>query len=794
MPDFLAAVGVGAGKGDRLTDSLPFSGNDATAGSESELQVVVCGDRGSVDLPLCIEQSNYFANVTRRVQAGDSPKRIISSLERYLKDNPSRIWENSWVRFPKARLTQLGRETLKLDLMADKSDPSKAWRSDADEFLFQEKGEEFVRVPISYLLKLALAEAVGSQPNAPVAFQEAAFRLMPHFLNDNTSPETHSFHVVPLSREVGLGRALAREAAKRFLLSQLLLMYANLHLGLLESGQKAMVYFAPHPPTRQRELNNCISDSFYRELFMSPCLSGWDCGEQKRAYMNLCHQVLSRSQLNAISKLREAGIIANNLVVLPNASNISLANNGTHVSLGSRRLTKARQENHPDFGAAEEKRMGDLTIKIVEHFLPLLVGTYTAAPYRFDFTDFHPENVLGFLPHELDYTHLRMIWRRWKRKAQNRIFGQPVTPMGPRWLDFALSKLFGLRGDYVTDFRMIDYLVSLLSTHRSPALDGAPGNGERLKRDLAALGIFDTHMSLYLLYRLREYEVFGFTGFEGRYYSAFESFSEDLGQAVDLQVLITALAYKYQLRGDITHSDIPDNPSVESERRQIIFGTAIGIPTFYVQRDSSNWFLRKIIKCTKRTRTSRRYPGFTRVHNIEYRKTLVEIILEDAPDLVESLGLQETLDNLKLRLDVPGSASAEGRLVRGILGAGSSLHAMNLSAREFNSQAEAYYREELRVRQIKEAFGYLRDDVKRLINDGVLDRETIGECMRYCLDQRAPGEFLDEMENKIAQEHCSEENIQKLINLLLLSITHDCTASETILGESKSADHPALLY
>jgi hypothetical protein len=32
-----------------------------------------------------------------------------------------------------------------------------------------------------------------------------------------------------------------------------------------------------------------------------------------------------------------------------------------------------------------------LAIKIVEHFLPLFVGAYSAAPYRLDFADFHPE-------------------------------------------------------------------------------------------------------------------------------------------------------------------------------------------------------------------------------------------------------------------------------------------------------------------------------------------------------------------------------------------------------------------
>ena len=95
-----------------------------------------------------------------------------------------------------------------------------------------------------------------------------------------------------------------------------------------------------------------------------------------------------------------------------------------------------------DFTAADEKRTGDLVVKIVEHFLPLFVGTYSAAPCRFDFSDFHPETVLGFLPHELDFTHLRMLWRRWKGKADLKCFGYALTPFGPRGLDRFLSYNF----------------------------------------------------------------------------------------------------------------------------------------------------------------------------------------------------------------------------------------------------------------------------------------------------------------------------------------------------------------
>jgi hypothetical protein len=55
----------------------------------------------------------------------------------------------------------------------------------------------------------------------------------------------------------------------------------------------------------------------------------------------------------------------------------------------------------------------------------------------------------GFLPHELDYTHLRMVWRRWK-KANLKI-------LSPPWIDRTLSRVFQFRGDFVLDFRLIDY-------------------------------------------------------------------------------------------------------------------------------------------------------------------------------------------------------------------------------------------------------------------------------------------------------------------------------------------------
>lgn len=788
MRNIFESLGIRNDSPDLFMASLPFTATDVTAGSESELQAVVVGDKDSVDLPLTIERSNYYANIARRVAAGDTSRRAIIELERYLSGNDDQVWENSWVRFQMSSLCRFAQQIFHADLHADKRNHQRGLRSDLDRFVYCENDENNIRIPISYLLKLSLAEAIGSQPKLPTSVISIGIRVMSHFLNDNTSPETFSFFVLVPDPNGSIGKPVSREKSKRFLLSQLLTAFANRRFGLQASGQRAMVYFAPHPPVRQKQLNSAISDAYYRELFMSPCLSGWNDGESKHAYMSLCHEVLSRSRLNAVSKLREAGIIANNLVVLPDLSNTSLANNGTHVSLGSRMLTAAMKNGNSGFGAAEEKLIGDLTIKIVEHFLPLFVGTYSAAPYRFDFADLHPERVLGFLPHELDYTHLRMIWRRWRKKADLNVFGYRLTPFGPQWVDHALSLIFRLKGDWVIDSRLIDYPVVLMSTERSPALNGTLGNVERLKSDLAALGVFDTKMSLYLLYRMREFAVMGFTGFEGRHYSLFESLTADLSQAVNMQVLITALAIKYQAQGKLTHAHIPDIPFVESERRQIFFAAAIGVPTFFVHGETQNHFLREILRRTTKSRPSRRYPKFLRVFINDFRQALLQTLIEDGADLIEMFRLQETIKDLKARLDDPSDNSAIGKLISGMLSGVNRRSPMQLHAEEFNRLAENYYRNKLRRHHLVEAFKILIEDLRSLeLIEANFDDET-KQALHQCLGGRSAVEFAEGIQDEVIDERTSEAEILMLINLMLLSIRHDMQVAEKTLNESTDAN------
>jgi hypothetical protein len=768
----------------------PFGVEDATAGVENELQAVVLGGASHVDLPLTIRESNYFANIRKRRDARVISQDAITRLERYLQGTPEGVWENSWVRFPVRSLNALARQVLDTDLLADKTRPELGPRADMGRFFFRQDGQEWVRLPVSYLLRLALADVLGAEDTPAQVFQ-AGQGLLDHFSNDNTSPEIHSFHVIPLTAGGGMGQAVARETAKRLLCAQLLVAYANIQFRLEENGQRALIYFAPHPPVRQQMLNQCVSDAFYRELFMSPCLAGWDHGEAKQEYMHLCHQVLSRSQLNAMTKLREAGIITQNLVVLPNTSNISLANNGTHLSLGSRLLSAARRDARSGFSSAHEKALGDLAIKIQEHFLPLFVGIYSADPYRLDFRDFHPERVLGFLPHELDFTHLRLVWKRWRKKAKLKVFGYPVTPFGPPWLDRPLAALFRLRGDLVPDFRILDYLVALLSTEESPGLDGRPGNTERLKADLADLGIFDRRMALYLPIRLREHARMGFSGFEGRHYSQFPSFIQDLGPAVNLQLLITAFAFLLMARGEMDHLDIPDTPMVESERRQLFFATAIGLRAVLVTAGGPSRLLEAILKRTARLRPSRRHAGWLRLRIDEYQRGLLALLQAEAPDLIAALSLTETLAELARRLEEPSEGSAAGRLLHGILKKAGVSSAFRLDAGEFNRCAEAFYRDELRRSHLTEAVDLLGEDFKALDRKAD-DDYRLRQSLREMLGERTATEYLRAVREDLLAERLPARELRRLLGLLVQSAARERAAGEVQRdGQPERLEEPA---
>lgn len=508
---------------------------------------------------------------------------------------------------------------------------------------------------------------------------------------------------------------------------------------------------------------------------MSPCLSGWNDGEGKHRYMHLCHEVLSRSQLNAVLKMREAGIIQNNLVVLPSLSNTGLANNGMHISIGSRQLSKWLSDDTVAFKAADEKCVGDLVTKIVEYFLPLFVGTYSAAPYKLDFVDFHPEKILGFLPHELDGTRLRMLWRRWKKKGRFKVLGRAITPFGPPWLDRGISRMLRFKGDFVPDFRLLDYPVALLSTNQCPGLDGKLGNEERLLEDLMDQGVYDHRMPIYRLWRLRAYSQMGFSGFEARYYSQFADTLGDMPAAVCLQVLVTALVFQYVARGTFSHADIPDSPQTESERRQVFFGAAAGIPTFYISRQTQDRVMQHILIRTSRTRSSHRYPGTTRVRLQDYRQALLAMIREDGVDLIKAFKAEAVLDDLETRLNARHRTSAATRLTEAVLTRLNRRRTHTCSGSVFNSEAERYYREDLRRQEMARALDVLEQDCAALEQRG-------DQCYQDCASlfpETALKDVVARYRSPLLDEQLDGHTLQRLIHLLLWVIDDEATrASE----------------
>lgn len=727
-------------------------------GSETELQAVVIGSRTEVDLPSSLAKHYGIETPDTAGAKYLDPKQV--EIGDYLQSNQAGVWENSLVRIPRHLLSDRTWRIFLGDLLADKRDPLGGNRQDAKSFIRATEFGEQLRVPVSYLLRLGLTEALA---DAPGQVREPGLRWLGNFLNDNTSPETVSFQVQRPSRANGLGRVVAREKGARLLLTQLIVRYTNRRYRLFENGQEVQVYLAPNPPVRQRKLAQLIPSDLYRELYVNPCLAGWDEGEKKRDYMHLCHQVLSQSRSTAISVLRRNGITTG-ASIEPHTPDVSLSNNGIHVSIGSRSLTAARQSGI--ITAGEEKRLGDLTSKFYEHFLPLFTGLLSAAPYRFARRAASAEQLLGFLPHQLTPEHLQVLWAEWSGVLTQ---PKPGSVIAGGASDCPKDGSFG-----VTDLRLLDFLVAPLSIDQLPSLDGRPGNDERLKLELEQRGIFHRNMSLYTLYRLREYNRIGYSGFEARYYSLFEDIEADFAPAVDLQILITALATRLQLNGELSHPDIPDTCRVESERRQLLFSTAIGLPWLLVEEGTANMVLRSILRHSRGLRPSRRHPGYVELRRQDFQLALINFLRQRGADLIEMFGLETMMADLEQRIEGGGRNSVEARLYDGITsGRGTKLSdspdgADGFNAESFNLAAERYYREDLSRRHLATAFDQLITDLCSHAGSAVTaPLELIRSIVPADSDLR---EWLIARRRDLLADRLDEKDLQRLIQLTVLAI------------------------
>lgn len=361
-----------------------------------------------------------------------------------------------------------------------------------------------------------------------------------------------------------------------------------------------------------------------------------------------------------------------------------------------------------------------------------------------------------------------MLWRRWRKKAKINVFGNSITPFGPSWLDKLCGQVFGLRGDYLPDNRLLNYLVCLMSTETNPALNGLPGNTTNLKKDLSDLGIFHEDMSVYLLYKPREYKTMGFSGFEGRFYSLFDSFTDDLGNAAALQNIITALAYKYILEQKVTHEHIPDKPFIESERRQAIFYAAVGIPTFFVKNDSENIFMKSLLGETTGTRMSRRYAGYLRVKLAEYRMALLKRIQKDGGDIIEMFGMKKTIDDLYGRIAEDSESTVDAKLSRGVMAYAGFKSQFDVNSDEYNLACEAYYRNKLLYKHLGEALNLFCRDFQRIIMKAHGSLGHVNEALHYITKNKNATEYLNHLRTNVEKGNISVEEIRMFVYIVLI--------------------------
>lgn len=203
---------------------------------------------------------------------------------------------------------------------------------------------------------------------------------------------------------------------------------------------------------------------------------------------------------------------------------------------------------------------------------------------------------------------------------------------------------------------------------------------------------------------------------------------------------------------------------MESERRQIFFCTAIGIPTLYIRTETGNRFLRNILKYAKGQRASKRYKNYTRVAVGEYRLALVDYLNTEAADLIEELDARYVLDNLRRRL-MEKNHSAAGRLISHTVDSiGSCRTPGRIPADMFNAATENYYRTELKKKHISEGLQVLVEDCADLEKT---DNYHLKEVMRNISPDKGCTDYLNSVRQDILDECISAESVRKLLHLCL---------------------------
>lgn len=199
---------------------------------------------------------------------------------------------------------------------------------------------------------------------------------------------------------------------------------------------------------------------------------------------------------------------------------------------------------------------------------------------------------------------------------------------------------------------------------------------------------------------------------------------------------------------------IPDNPTIESERRQIVFACAVGVPTVFIHRHSRNRLLQHLLRHTSGLRLSRRYPGYWRVPVDAYRRGLVHYLCAQGGELINWIEMHDVVRDLQQRVSHPEEHGAAARVVRGLLREVGRGSALCVPSGEFNAAAEQYYRETLRQERCREGFAALRCAV---------DSAAFAEAIRMRRTFVDSPSMLDQEVHQYVERHSGAVRTERLI-------------------------------
>jgi hypothetical protein len=108
---------------------------------------------------------------------------------------------------------------------------------------------------------------------------------------------------------------------------------------------------------------------------------------------------------------------------------------------------------------------------------------------------------------------------------------------------------------------------------------------------------------------------------------------------------------------------------------------------------------------------------------------------------------------------------------------------LKMKADDFNKAAEKFYRVDLKMRHVREAFRFLEEDLSRVEADSAKDKPEIIKALQFALNDQEASRFVSMAKRRVLDEEISTGELIKLINLILISVGGDRSQSQVIFNK-----------